>query len=280
MAQDYEGNFRYTGTQEIQRPKGGIIPHGRFGENALWVTMKAVELKHQTTLARGGGVTAGKVGPTFKFLAPENIQETIKNDWAPYENSIVNSIANKAVSTTKAARDMKTIATNTSKLLGDKSGQKKLSSGAREAFNAISTGVATRVPTEKADTPLTFTNSSRREWTFLFNLVAEKNPADDVVEPIKDLMKYSSPEIADWNIGIELPWVFQLKTYPANLIICELAALTSVQPTWQQPYIGGLPTKCELSLSFTDMSPLYRTTIKKGGIIRILNEKGEITEVG
>jgi len=273
MAKD---TFTYTGTQTIQRPKeSATIPQGSFGDNALWITMKAIELKYQTTLSKGGGITRGKTGPTFKFLAPEVIQETIRNDWSPYENSTVNSLANKAITASKTVRDVKTIGKNIKNTLGDSAKRKELGSGARSAFNEISNGLATKVPTEKIDSPLTFTGSGRREWNFLFNLISQSNPSLDVVEPVKDLMKYSSPEIRDWNIGIELPWIFELKTHPNELIICQFAALTSVQPTWQQPYINGLPTRCELTLSFSDMSPLYRTTIKKGGIIRVVDENGK-----
>ena len=39
------------------------------------------------------------------------------------------------------------------------------------------------------------------------------------------------------------------------------------------PYIKGRPTRCELTLSFVDMSPLFEQTIDVGGIINVVNSE-------
>ena len=36
-----------------------------------------------------------------------------------------------------------------------------------------------------------------------------------------------------------------------------------------EPYIKGLPSRCELTLQFKDMSPLFKETIERGGIINV-----------
>ena len=49
----------------------------------------------------------------------------------------------------------------------------------------------------------------------------------------------------------------------------EYAAITSIQPTWKEPYRFGIPIVCELTISFTDMSPLFKKTLETGSIINV-----------
>jgi hypothetical protein len=46
---------------------------------------------------------------------------------------------------------------------------------------------------------------------------------------------------------------------PNRIISLRAAALQSVQPTYQLPYIDGYPSKCDLTLNFIDVNPLNRT---------------------
>jgi len=85
-------------------------------------------------------------------------------------------------------------------------------------------------------------------------------------------MKYSSPESTS-SIGINLPYIFDISTSPASFIKSSYTALTAVQPTYKGPYIDGYPSMCDLSLSFTDLSPLFRKTIETGSLITVKKTK-------
>ena len=88
---------------------------------------------------------------------------------------------------------------------------------------------------------------------------------------IRELEKYSCPDIKNNSLtAIKLPWVFKVKSYPGNLIKINHAALESVQPTYQEPYMKGYPMRAELTLNFKDMSPLYKRTLEEGGVIKVL----------
>ena len=83
----------------------------------------------------------------------------------------------------------------------------------------------------------------------------------NVVMPVKLLEMLSSPAYPkqanrNFNSDIILPYLFELKTVPGDLIICDLAVLKQVQPTWKGPWIDGYPSRCELRLDFYEYRPL------------------------
>lgn len=62
---------------------------------------------------------------------------------------------------------------------------------------------------------------------------------------------------------------FEISTEPSELIKVSYAAMVSIQPTYQVPYVNGNPIRAELALSFEDMSPLFKKTIEEGTIINV-----------
>ena len=124
----------------------------------------------------------------------------------------------------------------------------------------------TRVPKYKMDTPLTYSSSQRRQYQLTF-ILADPEPKN-ILDTVKLLEMYAAPESKS-EIDIEFPYVFSVYSEPEGLINIDYAAITSILPNWQHPYIGGLPMRCELTISFTDMSPLFRKTIESGGIIQV-----------
>lgn len=260
-----------------KNPTGKNIPHAGFSD-VLWIKMTARELKSQTSASRGGW-NLGDIGPTFKFIAPSDLPETISHSWEEYE-SMQSRLAEKVRGAVKIGEEAKGLS-NLGKSLGVDSAKKvldmikdsdKLGETAINALNNVS--VSAPVRAVRVDTPLVYTSSSRRKWDLTFQLVSHDNPAEEVVKPVKQLMRYSSPETttgldeASSNIFIKFPWIFDLRTEPGNLIISKYTALTAVQPTWKQPYVKGYPMSCELTLNFIDLSPLFGDLIEMSSKIK------------
>ena len=263
-----------------QNPKG-LHPYSDPSNNYTWIIMEAIELEFQTVYTRrGGGISKGAHADTFKFLAPTTLMDNITHEWTEYE-SVATRLANKIQTATKIGSELsagKRALQDTIKLLGaggaKGTGVQSLSRlGTTIVNNMVNAVAGVRVPKTRVDSPLVYSNSARREWNFIFNLVAVNgNPGDEVVKPIKELMKYSSPQMqgGQVNIGIKLPFIFRIHTSPGGLIHSENAALTAVQPTWKEPYMDGLPMQAELTLVFKDLSPLYRSTIETGVQVNVI----------
>lgn len=267
--------FIFKGTSEVRRPNSGKIPHGNFkieGGGTLWIHIRPIKLESQSTAGRGGSISLGSDPcPTFVFLAPESIAENISHSWEAYE-SVQSRLAEKVRSVAKMAGETKALAgafsienlTNTFKSL-------RSSKGVTDIMRNIHNSVpGTGIPKMKVDTPLVYTNSKRRDWSFTFNLVSEGSPKRDIIDVVQDLMKYSAPETTGSSIDINLPYIFNLSTQPHDYIRSNYTALESVQPTWKGPYIDGYPSMCELQLTFKDLSPLFRNTIETGSIINVI----------
>lgn len=222
---------------------------------------------------------------TFKFLAPPEILEQLSHDWQPYDSvagsisqtgtSIFNSMVEQLkgldpsfynAGNKSIAQVIKEIANrikNTANSI-NKSDKKKWAT----SLNAIIGGIQemTRggdVANYRVDTPLSYKGSERRSFSLPFTLInveGGKNH-ENVVFPVKLLEMLSSPsypEVANQNFNsdIILPYLFEIKTTPGDLIICDLAVLKQVQPTWRGPWIDGYPSRCELRLDFTEYRPL------------------------
>ncbi len=249
----------------IQIP-GNFFPHASFTE-ALWLKFTAKELRSTGTGGRGGNLNIGKTGTTFKFLAPETIIESHNHDWQPYA-SIQSKILQKVLAWKKAGSEIGSIYNNLSTRIHDMNG--KLGAGAALS-QALRSGFDTDAPKWKVDTPLAYTNSQRRQWQFTFQL-ADATGGGEVIDAVKQLMKYAAPAALEDEIAIKFPWLFQIVSEPEGLLEADYAAMTSIQPSWMAPYIKGRPSRCELTLSFTDMSPLFEKTITQGGIVNVVTD--------
>ena len=278
--------------QIIQRPRGYRVPHANF-KDAVWIEIKPRQLISQTKGARGqnairtsdryteGGylevndLTNSKgYFPTFKFLAPVEIQENIVHEWQAYE-SIATRLLQKGVDLTKLVDDAKTIANPIWKDIKKWTGyltkgqfEKVNAANAKQSLRDVLTGIVTSpVPRIKLDTPLVFQDSNRRTYTFGFHLIDEGNTYKDVVYPVKLLQKYSAASYkAGTQIAYDPPFVFSVQTTPdSKFIKIPNAALTAIQPIFRQPYRNGHPSICELNLTFTEIDPLYRDNYDREG---------------
>lgn len=222
---------------------------------------------------------------TFKFLAPPEILEQLSHDWQPYDSvagsisqtgtSIFNSMVeqlkgldptlynagNKSIS--QIIKNIADRIKNTANSI-NKSDKKQWATTLNTIIGQIQQ--MTRggdVANYRVDTPLSYKGSERRSFSLPFTLinVDKGKNHENVVFPVKLLEMLSSPsypEVANQNFNsdIILPYLFEIKTTPGDLIICDLAVLKQVQPTWKGPWIDGYPSRCELRLDFTEYRPL------------------------
>ncbi len=275
-----KGNIENRGAVRYQRPEA-INPWASRAEGkangSVWISMKPRKILDQ--FSKGAGTISTKeLNTEFVFLAPLNLNENIVHHWEAYE-SVASRLAQKVRSAVKLGSEVKGMANvfgssadladdvkDTFKNRGGSEGQ-SVESYVNKVYKAVPTS---RIPPIKVDTPLYYTNSDRRQIVFEFHLFSEKATEDSLVNPIKELMKFSSPDLKS-DINIEFPYMWTIKTIPNEFIKYTTCALTSVQPTWNSPYINGLPSSVNLMCTFTDMSPLYAGTIEKGSIINVIS---------
>ena len=250
------------------------------GNGFVWIHINARRILDQ--YSKGAGkilVREGAPEVQYAFLAPLTMVETVSHNWAEYD-SISSRIAQKVRTAAKVGAEFQGIinsfesaanerakAKDLLKQKGPVAGQ-ALANFARGVYNRISPH---SIPKIKVDTPLYYENSPRRNFTFEVTLIAEDNPRMDVVEPVKDLMKWSSPALkGQGGVDIDFPYLFEVYTRPKEWIKFSTMALTAVQPTYQHPYIQGYPSSCILQLTFMDLSPLYRSAIETGSVINVI----------
>lgn len=272
---------------DIVRRPNYIFPWGDpLNENNFtWWQLKARKISNQSTSGRGGTLVTGDAGATFIFLSPQDFGETINHEWAEYE-SMASRLANKARDAAKLGGEIQSLFGAKGNIgSAFKSAANNPARAAetltRAAYNSVA---GHNIPKIKIDTPLYYQSSRRREITLEFTIVAEGYDSikNDVLDVVQDLMRYSSPGISSRSaIDIEFPYYFELKTLPNEGFKFTTAALTSVQPTYGGPWIKGFPSTCKMSLTFRDISPLFRKTITHGSIINVVGvdnvEPGRIT---
>jgi len=223
----------------------------------VWVHINSKELKYQTAFMgdNSGGLVIGEVdGDEFIFLAPEQIMETVNNSWEPWE-TISSRLAGKGVEFNQVANEATAIAKAFESSWKDNlvGGYKNLSSVSKAKY--------------KVDTPLVYENTDRREWTMDFQLAADSvENSVEMMMAVQTLRDLSLPlRSGDLNLGIELPYVFDIKTKDSDGSLVKLfdidtslCALTSFQPTYMSPYCEiGYPMRVTLTLTFRELSPRY-----------------------
>ena len=227
--------------------------------NGTWFIIEARELIEETAYAKGqdGGLKIGdEVLQDWKFLAPISIQENLVHEWVPWE-----TIASRLAGIGKEYSQLKN---NVSGIY--RSFEKGINEGSvGSAWRGLSSLSKSKT---KVDTPLVYENSQRREWTFTFNLITDEDSQSEIYAPVIELELYSSPKKVNDGIDIELPSVFDIRTeapesdFNTGFIYAEHTALTSIQPTYMAPYDkNGYPMRCELTLTFKELPPLYQDSI-------------------
>lgn len=250
-----------------QRPR--TVTHAHFTD-ALWITMKPKKIESMPALNKGNALDtlATDTDITFKFLAPDSIQEAIGHDWQEYE-SIATRLAQKIASLQRQGPEiLQTVEAAGGALKGVvdaiRTGGQPAESIANVARNFMGNMYGMKVQPTKVDAALVYTNSPRRQYTFEFTLIDEGNPRLDIIEPVNKLIQFSSPDLKKESQTLfENPYIFEVKTEPNNIIQIDYAALVAVQPTYKGPWRNGFPSIVELQLQFIDLDPTYRSNFNK-----------------
>ena len=209
-------------------------------DNCVWIrlTPKKIDpvLSQSTKTIKGT-----PIGETFEFLAPMEFSMPLTHSWEPIEN--IQAVFGQKIAATA---------------------------------NKIQQGTSVF----KVGTPLMWNSTTPREFSFVFNLISTaKDPYYDIIYPIDKLMEYSCPSTPNDIIAakVELPYMFKIESFGQGgrkFLNVETAALTAVQPTYSQPYRKGVPSKADVTLSFKDISPTGKGSIRK------INHTGGSTAVG
>lgn len=268
--------------QSIKRNPSLRHPWAKNPESSgfVWLHINARAILDQ--YSKGAGKIAVRTGSPevqYAFLAPLNMVETVQHNWSEYD-SIASRLAQKVRTAAKIGAEFQGLVNSFESAANQKAKAKDLlknkspdaaqalANFARSTYNKISPH---SIPKIKVDTPLYYENSPRRTFTVEVTLVAENDPRMDVVEPIKDLMKWSSPALkGQGGVDIDFPYMFEVYTRPKEFIKYSTLALTSVQPTYNHPYIQGYPSSALVQLTFLDLSPLYRSAIETGSVINVI----------
>lgn len=253
-------------------------------EDLLWIMFREKELLSQNSYARGNGAINSKyTGNVWQFLAPSEFMENVMHQWGEYE-AITTRLAEKGISIMKGLDDLSAAMSGAAAGVqaakesagGGGSVQNSMKMIGAQIINGIGSGGG--VIPAKVDAAYTYQNSNRREFTFTFNLAltpSADSSGFDVFTPVHELKKSTCATVEDSMIQFGFPNIFEISTYPGNILKINHAAITSVQPTWYAPYIKGYPSKCELMVTVIDIEPLYRKSFEKGGIIQVSSKKSK-----
>jgi len=265
------------GREVIQNPQNVV-----GSNNLVWVILQPYKIRSQSSAGRRGtSLDSVAIGHQFKLLAPPSIMYSIGHTWGDYE-SIATRMLSKFVDVAKLKAEAGALGGGlealqdvggglTSLVTGNIEGAAKKAEDTLKRIQRSVSGVG--VVNAKVDTPLVYQSSERRTISLEFKLVATSSKSSaksEVYDIVKYLEIYSCPDFTGDEVYFSPPYVFNVYTSPGKMININRAALESVQPTWEYPFDNeGYPMSCSLTLTFKDLSPLYRVTVEKGGIPQI-----------
>ena len=223
------------------------FPRSGTAQDLTRIDIKAYQIKQQNLNPRDPDhIQKGGLLSTWSFIGFEDLQEAITHNWEAYDTMA--GRANELIATSKS---------NFKQATTTLQGVAK-SGGAMEGALSNMTTESTRY---KVDTPLVYTGSQRRQMTFTFVLQEWKNASKEVLEPIHEFRKLSCAGIDGQSVDkIDFPAVFQISSYPVGFVNILDAALVDVQITWNSPYTNGISKRAELTLTFLDLRPLYKSS--------------------
>lgn len=242
---------RQTDTQ------GGYSGGGGFLTDILWLMITPRKVEYMSDNARGSSAISSVIAsdfPSYAFAMPSDFQLTMDPKWDKFDTlaSGANEALSKGLASTKTA-------------------------------GSVGVGPGINGRGAKNDSPMVYEDTQRLAYSFTFTLLAESwngsSRSDDVrrqvFSPCEAFMKMASPVNTDSGtlaVGFQFPYVFSLSSFyfvngapqPVDVIQVDDAACTAVQPKYTGPYIGGYPVKADLTLTFTDLRPVFRDSISQG----------------
>ena len=249
----------------IKNPSVG--PYVNWKYPATWVIMTPMKLNHQTTGNRGGGFAITDREEEISLLAPLNMQENISHQWSEYQ-TMASRILSKVAGfddLTANIRALKGVAGGWDKILDTAKNARGVADTIRSSINAIGNAAqGVKIPHNKIDNPLVYETSPHRTITINFSLASQTEPiGKDIYDITFKFINYSSPDLKPNDIEVDLPYIFSIRTDPSGIINYPVCALTSVQPDYKAPYVNGYPMTIDLTLTFEDLQPIFRTFLNK-----------------
>jgi hypothetical protein len=257
----------------------GLLSQQMNPEDGNWITIDAIYFEKLLFDGRAdlGESSIGRPQFRFNFRVPRDMIENLSHEWAPFETmaSKASESAAKIAGIDAELRGLgasfgfdgvaKTTAEYLEKFETWAKGQPKagdLIAAARKILNSV-THMQGYMVNSRVDAPLAYKSSQRRQFEFMFYLVAIRDRDLEIIEPVRLLQYLSSPSkgLADdkvddrGNTAIKLPFLFRIRV--SKMLYIDLAALTVVQPTFKGPWVDGYPSYCELRLSFMEYKPLF-----------------------
>lgn len=250
-----------------------LIPRSLSNLKLAKIRFLAKSLEKQSAYARGSNpISTGATRDSWIFALPLEFTEQVAHSWETYQ-SIGSRLAEKVGEVQTAMSDLQGVAggaTTAFKSMTTNGGAISSDDIVSQANSAALGMAKSEVPAFRVDTSLVYRDSSRREYSLTVLLMDDTgDPYNTVFKPVRELEKYSCPDMTtDSLVGINFPNIFEVSSMGTDIINIKNAALISINPTWMYPYINDYPTRCELTISFKDIEPLYRSSFSAGGIIR------------
>jgi hypothetical protein len=225
------------------------FPRSGNAQDLTIIDINAYQIKQQNLAPRDPNhIQKGGLLSTWSFIGFEDIQEAITHNWEAYD-SMPGRSSEKIATSKKHAKEVVSAIAGVGAAITNKSFQTGMRTATTEAARY------------KVDTPLVYTGSQRRQMTFTFVLQEWKNASKEVLEPIHEFRKLSCAGIEGQSIDkIDFPAIFQIISIPVGFVNISDAALVDVQVTWNSPYTNGISQRAELTLTFLDLRPLYKSS--------------------
>lgn len=249
----------------------------------LWCFMTAYANNQKTALAAAyldgsNKPTQGSAIASFQFLMEDKLDLTINHDW----DTGTDIIANAAQKFVDAANQSKLVQLGSrapqaiEKMIEDNQAidQNNFISQVGDSFK--NAAAASSTPRLSMDELKLFKSTGRQSVTFNFTLGVWKSSGgsyadklyNEIVMPVKSL-QWCSSAYKSSAFTIEYPAIFNVKVGTTRssryLLEMEYAFLTSVQPTFNAPWVEGMPMTCNLALTFENLLPIYKQTFQSGG---------------
>lgn len=235
---------------------GQVHTRPEYYNSYLWINFTGRTLDSVGPFVRSkNSIQAGNRIGSWQFIAPNEIMENVSHDWEEFE-SIGTRAAQKSITMRHAGMEGKQVTAGASELV------KSFTGGSKTDISSIMGSMnKVGVPDHKVDTTLVYKDTKRRayDFTFEFSFWNDNDPEEKIFKPIRELQKWTCPDMETDFTKIDFPAIFHIKTMNSDLINIKYGVITAVQPTWMAPFINGYPSRVSLTISFQDMQPLYRS---------------------
>jgi len=212
--------------------------------DTLWLRVRPKEFR--PNIQKQTGANEGSIvdGIDYRFLLSGSVNIGIDHTWTSLD-TISGEIRNLKANVSKAVAQAG-------------------AAGGSSAGNIFSQGISS-----KNDNPFIYEDTQRRTVNIELKFATYKDASKEVWTPIQNLMRWScaeSTESGSLATNFKFPYVFELRTVTGSgeltgMINIPNAALTQILPTYEAPYKNGYPMSATVSVTFSEIDPVYRSSL-------------------